>query len=106
VAIEAHQPIRDTRDLLEQLDPPLRDVVRGAGSDELVGPVAVGTRHEVAWVASKRPADLVDPIVRARAEAAVVDHMVARAILTHVRWDSPRAVADGNRRQNQQGPGA
>jgi hypothetical protein len=93
VAIEARQPIRDTRDLLERLDPPLRDVVLGAGSDELVGPVAVGSRHEVAWVAGKRLADLADPIVRARAETAVVDQMVARAILAHVRWaDSPRAA--------------
>jgi hypothetical protein len=89
VAIEARQPIRDTRDLLERLDPPWREAVLGAGSNELVGPVAVGTRHEVAWVAGKSPADLADPIVRARAETAVVDQMVARAILAHVR--RPRA---------------
>ena len=68
VAIESRQPVRDTRDLLERLDPELRDVVLSAGVDELVGPVAVGSRHEVVWVVGKRPADLADPIVRARAE--------------------------------------
>ena len=93
VAIESRQPVRDTRDLLERLEPELRDVVLGAGVDELVGPVAVGSRHEVVWVVGKRPADLADPLVRARAEAAVVDQMVARAILTHVRWaERPRVV--------------
>jgi hypothetical protein len=92
VAIESRQPVRDTRDLLEQLDPKLRDLVLSADIDELVGPVAVGSRHEVVWVAGKRPADLADPIVRTRAETAVVDQMVARAIQTHVRWaERPRA---------------
>lgn len=93
VAIESRQPVRDTRDLLERLDPGLRNAVLGAGVDELVGPVVVGSRHEVAWVVGKRPADLTDPIVRARAKSAVVDQMVARAILSHVRWaDGPRGV--------------
>jgi hypothetical protein len=86
VAIESRQPMRDTRDLLERLDPGLRNAVLGAGVDELAGPVVVGSRHEVVWVVGKRPADLADPIVRARAESAVVDQMVARAILTQVRW--------------------
>jgi hypothetical protein len=86
VAIESRQPVRDTRDLLERLDPGLRQAVLGADVDELVGPLIVGSRHEVVWVVGKRPGDLADPIVRARAEEAVVDQMIARAILTHVRW--------------------
>jgi hypothetical protein len=86
VAIESRQPVRDTRDLLERLDPGLRQAVLGADVDELVGPLIVGLRHEVVWVVGKKPGDLADPIVRARAEEAVVDQMVARAILTHVRW--------------------
>lgn len=93
VAIESRRPVRDTRDLLERLDPELRNAVLSAGVDELVGPVVVGSRHEVVWVVGKKPADLADPIVRARAESAVVEQMVARAILTHVRWtDGPRGV--------------
>jgi hypothetical protein len=86
VAIESRQPVRDTRDLLERLEPELRHAVLGADVDELVGSLEVGSRHEVAWVVGKRPGDLADPIVRARAEEAVVDQMVARAIRTHVRW--------------------
>jgi hypothetical protein len=93
VAIASRRPVRDTRDLLERLDAELRNAVLGAGVDELAGPVVVGSRHEVVWVVGKRRADLSDPIVRARAERAVVDQMVARAILTHVRWaDGPRGV--------------
>jgi hypothetical protein len=92
VAIESRHSVRDTRDLLERIDPELRDVVLCAGVDELVGPVAVGSRHEVVCVVDKTPADLADPLVRARAEAAVVDQMIARAILTHVRWaERPRS---------------
>jgi hypothetical protein len=93
VAIESRQPVRDTRDLLERLDPGLRNAVLSAGVDQLVGPVVVGSRHEVVWVVGKRAADLADPIVRARATVAVVDQMVTRAILTHVRWaDGLRGV--------------
>ena len=92
VAIESRRSVRDTSDLLERLDPELRDVVFYASVDELVGPVAVGSRHEVVCVVDRRPADLADPLVRARAEAAVVDQIMARAILTHVRWaERPRS---------------
>jgi hypothetical protein len=92
VAIESRCAVRDTRDLLERIEPELRDVVLCASVDELVGPVAVGPRHEVVYVVDRRPADLADPIVRARAEAAVVDQMIARAIPTHVRWaERPRS---------------
>src|SRR5262245_26079848 len=90
VAIESGHPVRDTRDLLERIEPELRDAVLAASIDQLVGPVAVGSRHEVVCVVGKRAADLADPLVQARAEAAVVDQMVARAILTHVRWAERR----------------
>lgn len=93
VAIASRQPVRDTRDVLEHLDPALRHAVLAGDIDTLAGPIAVGSRHEVVWVVGKRPADLADPIVRARAERAIVDHMIARAILTHVRWaGEPRGV--------------
>lgn len=93
VAIASRQPVRDTRDVLEHLDPALRHAVLGADIDTLAGPIAVGSRHEVVWVVGKRPADLADPIVRTRAEHAIVEQMIARAILTHVRWTGePRGV--------------
>jgi hypothetical protein len=92
VAIESRRAVRDTRDLLERIEPELRDVVLCASVDELVGPVAVGPRHEVVCVVDRRPADLADPLVRARADAAAVDQMIAGAILTHVRWaERPRS---------------
>ncbi len=92
VAIESSCAVRDTRDLLERIEPELRDRVLCASVDELVGPVAVGRRHEVVCVVDRRPADLAEPLVLARAEAAVVDQMIARAILTHVRWaERPRS---------------
>ncbi len=92
VAIESRCAVRDTRDLAEGIDPELRDAVLCAGVDELVGPIAVGSHHEVVCVVDRRPADLADPLVRARAEAAVVDQMIARAILAHVRWaERPRS---------------
>jgi hypothetical protein len=90
VAIESRQPVRDTRDLLERIEPELHNAVLAAGIDQLVGPIAVGSRHEVVCVVGKRAADLADPLVQARAEAAVVDQLVARAVLTHVRWAERR----------------
>ena len=86
VAIESRRTVRDTRDLLERIEPELRSAVLSASVDELVGPVAMGSRHEVVRVVEKRPADLADSLVRARAEAAVIDQLTAGASLTLVRW--------------------
>jgi hypothetical protein len=86
VAMESGRAIRDTRVLLESLDPELQDAVLSAGVDQLVGPIAVDAGYEVVWVAGKATADLSDPLVRARAEAAVVQQVVSRAVLSHVRW--------------------
>jgi len=86
VAIESRRAVRDTRDLLERIEPELQDTVLSADIDQIVGPVAVGPRYEVVCVVDKRSADLADPLVRERAEAAVIEQMVARAILMHVRW--------------------
>jgi hypothetical protein len=99
VAIDSRRSVRDTRTLLEQLEPELRDAVLSAGVDELVGPVAVGSRYEIAWVVGKRPADVADALVCARAEAEVVDQMIARALLTHVRWNDRPAVVTGSRHE-------
>ena len=86
VAIESRRAVRDTRDLLERIEPEVRDAVLSASVDQVVGPVTVGPRYEVVCVVDKRPADLADPLVRERAEAAVIEQMVARAVLMHVRW--------------------
>jgi hypothetical protein len=86
VAVETGQAINDMRLLLEELEPELRDLVLSADVDSLVGPVEVGERHELAWVVGRSPARLDDPIVRARAERAVVEQVLAKAVLAHVRW--------------------
>jgi hypothetical protein len=92
VAIWSRQTVHDTRDILERIEPGLREAVLSAGADELIGPVQVGSRYEVAWIVGKTPADLADALVRARAEAAVVEQLVSKAVLTHVRWtERPRA---------------
>ena len=91
VAIESRLSVRDTRELLERLEPELREAVLGASVDQLIGPLSVGSRCEVAWVVGKAAADLSDPLVRARAEEAVVEQMVSQAVLSHVRWvERPR----------------
>jgi hypothetical protein len=91
VAIWSRQPVRDTREILERLEPGLRDAVLSAGVDELIGPVQVGTQYEVAWIVGKATADLADALVRGRAEAAVVEQLVSKAVLTSVRWiEKPR----------------
>lgn len=86
VAVDSHQTVRDTAEILERLEPELRDAVLSATVDELIGPILIGDRYEVAMVVGKKPADLDDSLVRARAEAAVVENLMSKAILSHVRW--------------------
>jgi hypothetical protein len=91
VAIESRMTVRDTRELLERLEPELRDAVLSASVDQLIGPLQVGDRHEVAWVVGKAQAELTDPLVRARAEESALEQLVSKAILSHVRWvERPR----------------
>ena len=86
VAIESRQPVEDVRTLLDGLAEPLRDAVLSARPDDLVGPVAVEDRYEVALVVAKHPATLDDPLVRARAARSVVEALTAKAVLAHVTW--------------------
>lgn len=85
LALESRQSVRDTRDLLERLEPEWRDLVLSASADEVLGPIAVGNRFEIALLVGKRPASIDDPLVRARVEEAVVEQLVSKAILAHVR---------------------
>lgn len=86
VAMEAGQPIDDVRAVLEDLEDPLREVVLSAGIDTLVGPVDLGGRITVAMVISKMPPSLDDPLVRQRAERAIVESLGQKAIFSHVTW--------------------
>ena len=86
VAVDSHQPVRDHAEILERLEPELRDAVLSASVDELIGPTRIGDRYEIAMLVGKKPADLEDSLVRARAEEAVVENLISKAILSHVRW--------------------
>jgi hypothetical protein len=86
VGLESRQTIRDTADILERLEPELRDAVLSATVDELIGPIQIGDRFELATMVGKNPADLSDSLVRARAEEAVIEQLMSKAILAHVRW--------------------
>lgn len=86
VAMEAGQPIEDVRAVLEDLEEPLREVVLSAGVDTLVGPVDVAGHVTVAMVLCKMPPSLDDPLVRQRAERAIVESLGQKAIFSHVNW--------------------
>jgi hypothetical protein len=86
VALDSHQTVRDNAEILERLEPELRDAVLSASVDEIIGPTLIGDRYEVAMLVGKKPADLQDSLVRARAEEAVVENLISKAILSHVRW--------------------
>lgn len=86
VAVESRSAIVDERTLLARLDPALREGVLSAAAGELVGPVETAAGFVVAVVVGKVAATLDDPLVRAHAEAAVVDAVRRRAVLAHVRW--------------------
>jgi hypothetical protein len=86
VGLESRQPIRDTAGILERLEPELRDAVLSGTVDELIGPIQIGDRFELATIVAKIPADVSDSLVRARAEEAVIEQMMSKAILAHVRW--------------------
>jgi hypothetical protein len=86
VAADSHQAVRDTAEILERLEPEFRDAVLSASVDEVIGPTLIGDRYEIAMVVGKKTADLADPLVRVRAEEAVVENLISKAILSHVRW--------------------
>lgn len=92
VAIESRQPIVDRRAVLDALPAPLRDVVLSASPGDTVGPVSLPEGPTLVHVVAKAPATLEDPLVRARAEASVVDTARDRALVSHVQWLVPRPV--------------
>jgi hypothetical protein len=86
VAIESRLQVHDSRELLERLEPELRDTVLGAARGQLVGPVLVGSQYELALIVAKDSPDPADPLVRARAEQAIVSRLVDKAVRSQVRW--------------------
>jgi hypothetical protein len=90
VAVASRQPLRSTCELLERLDPNLRDAGVCANVGDLIGPVPVATGFEVGFVAGKEAAQLDDPTIRVRARGAIVEQLVSTALLSEVHWINPR----------------
>ncbi len=86
IAVDLGLAVHDSSELIERLEPEVREAVLGANVDQLIGPLKVGDRHEVIWVVGKAVPDLADQVVSARAVTAVVDQLVATAIRSQVRW--------------------
>ena len=85
IAVDLGLAVHDSCELIERLDPEVREAVLGANVDQLIGPVKVGDRYEVIWVVGNA-ADLADPLVSARAATAAIEQLVAMATRSHVRW--------------------
>jgi hypothetical protein len=86
VAMAAGRPVEDVACLFEDLAPEWQQAVLTVGTDDLVGPVAIDSRHEIAWLVGKAPPGVVDPIVRARAERAIVSDLRTTAAAARLRW--------------------
>ena len=86
VAIQSRLQVRDSREFLDRLEPELRDVVLAARCGQVVGPVEIGSRYELASVVGKAPPDPADHLVRARAEEAIVEQLVGKAVRSRVSW--------------------
>ena len=86
IAVDLGLAVHDSCELIERLEPEVREAVLGASVDQLIGPLNVRDRYEVIWVVGKAVPDLADPLVSARASNAVIEQLVAMATLSHVRW--------------------
>lgn len=85
VAASARAPLEERRMLLEDAGP-LRVPLTGAAPGELLGPLPVDGAYALVEVVAKRLPDLADPLVRRRAEGAVLDGQTAAAVASRVRW--------------------
>jgi len=71
--------------LLEVIEPaPLRALLAGAAPGELVGPLAAGPIWTVLQVESRTEPDPTESAILTRAQAAVRDDVIRRAVLRHV----------------------
>ena len=86
VSVVSRQPLRSGAELLERLDPNVRDAALSAAVGDLIGPISMGDAFEVGFVAGKVVAQLNDPVVRERAKQDVLDQLVSRAVLAELRW--------------------
>jgi len=86
VAIESRRSVDDERAVLDEIDPRLRDAVLSASPGDTLGPIDIDGRFTLVHIVAKTAPSLADPLVRGRAEAAVVAALRTRAGLARVRW--------------------
>jgi hypothetical protein len=88
VAADANaELVHEERDLDEMPDA-ARDVILGARSGDLVGPIAIGDRWTLFDIRAKRVPVYTDDHARARAERAVMARVVAQAVRDNIVWVS------------------
>ena len=71
---------------LEDIEPPLKDMLVSAGEGELLGPVSTGERFLLVAVEAKTRPSVDDPAIRERAEREVVRRAVEQEVINRVRW--------------------
>lgn len=86
VARQAGAAVREVRVYLEDIEPPLKDMLFSAGEGELLGPVAAGEEFLLVAVEAKTRPSLEDPAIRERAEREVVERAVEQEVINRVRW--------------------
>ena len=86
IAVDLGLAVHDSCELIERLDPGVREAVLGADVDQLIGPVKVGDRYEVIWVVGKAVLRPRRSAGSARAATAAIEQLVAMATRPHVRW--------------------
>jgi hypothetical protein len=86
VATEAGLEATASEVWVEDLPESLRDALVGAQAGDLLGPLAAGDGYLVVAVGAKRLPSADDPLVRARAEHALLARTVDREVANRVTW--------------------
>ncbi len=86
VAQQAGLTVHDVAVYLEDIEPPLKDMVFSAGEGELLGPVPDGERFLLVTVDAKTRPSVEDPAIRERAQSEVARRAVDQEVINRVRW--------------------
>jgi len=86
VARNAGVSVEPANGFLDAYDPALHDALRAARPGELVGPTPCGEGIALVLVCDKVLPALVDPVVRRRAEARLLEAAILREVHQRVAW--------------------
>ena len=86
VAADSGAQLDDVSLLLDDAEPTLRTRLLAASSGELIGPLATKTGHRLVLVLARIPPSMDDPVVRCRAEKAVINRALAAEVNRYVNW--------------------